>query len=128
MTNAIKHFAEEHNSSQVVSSMFDLEILDNEVAHDAVTPPHEGDNVARPNVQIKYQDFGGHITAPWYKKREPGMNHYLSDLCVQNYAISDVISEINNVILYDERCMGKGANTLCSMRLVYHFNKFQSVV
>ena len=41
--------------------------------------------------------------------------------------ISDVTSEINNVILYYERCMGEGANALCSMRLVYHFNKFQSL-
>jgi hypothetical protein len=40
---------------------------------------------------------------------------------MQNFIISDITANCNNVLIYDERGQGKGADALCSFRLLLHF-------
>jgi hypothetical protein len=39
---------------------------------------------------------------------------------MQNFIISDITANCNNVLIYDERGQGKGVDTLCSLRLLFH--------
>jgi hypothetical protein len=39
---------------------------------------------------------------------------------MQNFIISDITANHNNVLIYDERGQGKGADALCSLRLLFH--------
>ena len=39
--------------------------------------------------------------------------------------MADIIRGKNNVILYDERCMGKDKDTFYSLRLKYHIQSMQ---
>ncbi len=40
---------------------------------------------------------------------------------MQNFIISNITANRNNVLIYDERGQGKGADTLCSLCLLFHF-------
>jgi hypothetical protein len=39
---------------------------------------------------------------------------------MQNFIISDITANRNNVLIYDERGQGKGADALCSFHLLFH--------
>jgi hypothetical protein len=39
---------------------------------------------------------------------------------MQNFIISNITANRNNVLIYDERGQGKGADALCSLRLLFH--------
>jgi hypothetical protein len=39
---------------------------------------------------------------------------------MHNFIISDITANRNNVLIYDEHGQGKGANALCSHRLLFH--------
>jgi len=39
---------------------------------------------------------------------------------MQNFIISDITANRNNVLIYDERGQGKGVDALCSLRLFFH--------
>ena len=83
----------------------------------------EDSSISPGKVTMQYQDFGGSLTASWFAFREPGANYYASNLNVHPYIIADVSTGVNNVVCYDERVMGKGADAMCSIRLSYHINK-----
>ncbi|KAH8940074.1 hypothetical protein BDL97_15G069500, partial [Sphagnum fallax] len=48
------------------------------------------------------------------------MSRCVKDLMMQNFIISDITANHNNVLIYDERGQGKGADALCSLRLLFH--------
>jgi hypothetical protein len=39
---------------------------------------------------------------------------------MQNFIISNITANRNNVLIYDERRQGKGADAMCSLRLLFH--------
>jgi hypothetical protein len=39
---------------------------------------------------------------------------------MQNFIISDITANRNNVLIYDKRGQGKGADALCSLCLLFH--------
>jgi hypothetical protein len=76
---------------------------------------------AFPEIQIQNEDFEGSFPLPFYGHQRPSANYFNSNLMMQNFIIFDFTANRNNVLIYDERGQGKGANALCSLRLLFHF-------
>ena len=66
------------------------------------------------------EDYGGGFALPWYGKKRPGSDYFLSNWTVNQFYISDMVQGLNHVFMYDETPAGKGADAVCSMRM-YHF-------
>jgi hypothetical protein len=82
-------------------------------------PPDPIDD-AFPEIQIQIEDFGGSFPLPFYGHQHPSTDYFNSNLMMQNFIISDITANRNNVLIYDERGQGKGADALCSLRLFFH--------
>ncbi|ETI39976.1 hypothetical protein L917_02908 [Phytophthora nicotianae] len=76
-----------------------------------------------PTMQIQIEDFGGSFPLPVYGLKRPSADYFNSYLLMHNIVIADVTNGINYVLVYDERAQGKGADALCSLRLMYHIVK-----
>ncbi|XP_078732831.1 uncharacterized protein LOC144947479 isoform X1 [Lampetra fluviatilis] len=85
---------------------------------DFVDSAHESSHL--PTIQIQIEEFGGSFAMPHYGHMRPSADYFDSNLMLQNFVLADITSGINNVIFYDERAQGKDADTLCSLRFVYH--------
>ena len=57
---------------------------------------------------------------PWFGFKEPNKEYYLSNLHFHFKVFSCCSTGINYIIMFDERTMGKGADSLCSLR-INHF-------
>ncbi len=82
-------------------------------------PPDPIDD-AFPEIQIQIEDFGGSFPLPFYGHQRPSADYFNSNLMMQNFIISDITPTRNNVLIYDECGQGKGADALCSLRLLFH--------
>ncbi|ETO83580.1 hypothetical protein F444_02423, partial [Phytophthora nicotianae P1976] len=69
---------------------------------------------------IQIEDYGGSFALPHYGFKRPAADYFNSNLMMHNFVIADITNGLNNVMVYDERCSGKGAGALCSLRLLYH--------
>ena len=69
------------------------------------------------------QDFGGSFPIPWYGKTRPGSDFYLSNFNVNNFVISDLETGKQYIYIYTEEYGGKGADAVCSMRLLHLLNE-----
>jgi hypothetical protein len=76
---------------------------------------------AFPEIQIQIEDFGGSFPLPFYGHQRPFADYFNSNIMMQNFIISNITTNRNNVLIYDERGQGKGADALCSLRLLFHF-------
>jgi hypothetical protein len=47
---------------------------------------------------------------------------------VSNFVVVDLTSDSIHVLFYDEQAQGKDANALCSLRFMYHSNKFKTML
>ena len=74
---------------------------------------------------ILAEDFGSGIAMPHYGIIRPPSDYFNSNLMINLYVMSDISRGENNVILYDERTMGKDKDTLCSLRFKYHLESYQ---
>ncbi|CAN5976134.1 unnamed protein product [Sphagnum jensenii] len=82
-------------------------------------PPDPIDD-AFPEIQIQIEDFGGSFPLPFYGHQRPSADYFNSNLMMQNFIISDITANRNNVLIYDECGQGKGSDALCSLRLLFH--------
>ncbi len=44
---------------------------------------------------------------------------------VSNFVVADLTSDSVNMFFYDEQVQGKDEDALCSLRFMYHSNKFK---
>ncbi|EGZ13896.1 hypothetical protein PHYSODRAFT_373006, partial [Phytophthora sojae] len=65
------------------------------------------------------------ISMPHYGHSRPSADYFNSPLIIQNFVVADITNNINHVYFYDERAQGKNADTLCSLRLLYHLSTLQ---
>ncbi|CAM6012971.1 unnamed protein product [Sphagnum balticum] len=65
---------------------------------------------------------------PHYKHSQPSANYFNSNLMVLNFVDANLTSNSTNVLFYDERAQGKDADALCSLRFMYHSNKFKTML
>jgi hypothetical protein len=79
-------------------------------------PPDPIDD-AFPEIQIQIE---GSFPLPFYGHQRPSTDYFNSNLMMQNFIISDITTNRNNVLIYNERGQGKGADALCSLRLLFH--------
>jgi hypothetical protein len=83
-----------------------------------------------PLMLIQIEDFGGSFPLPVYISRIPSADYFNSNLMIHNFVVADLTNGINTVLLYDELAQGKGADAMCSLRLLNHLNQrkhFQQV-
>jgi hypothetical protein len=83
----------------------------------------EGDVLSSlPSTQLVClaEDYGSGVAMPHYGSIRPGSDYFNSNLTMNMYVQCDLGSNKHHVTLYDERCMGKGADALCSLRLAWH--------
>lgn len=73
-------------------------------------------------VQMGCEDYGGNFVLPSFGNVRPGSDYYASKLSINVFVISDVSRGSNKVFIYDQRCAGKGADAVCSMRLLHHLS------
>jgi hypothetical protein len=69
------------------------------------------------------EDYGSGVAMPHYGSVRPGSDYFNSNLTMNMYVQCDLGSNEHHVTLYDERCMGKGADALCSLRLAWHLRE-----
>ena len=74
-------------------------------------------------IQIQAEDYGGGIAMPHFGHTRPSCDYYNSNLIIQNFVVADITNKRNNVYFYDERAQDKGADALCSLRLLYHLTR-----
>ncbi len=72
---------------------------------------------AFPEIQIQIEDFGGNFLLPFYGHQRPFADYFNSNLMMQNFIISNITTNRNNVLIYDERGQGKGADALCNLHV-----------
>jgi hypothetical protein len=76
-------------------------------------------------VLVTCEDFGQAIPLPSYKASRPNVDYFNSDLHVQMFNVSNMVSNTNHIYLYDERVTGKSANAVCSLRYNFHVNQIK---
>ena len=76
-------------------------------------------------AQLLCEDFGGSIPIPSFKSAKPSADYFNSNLICHNFVITDITRGKNNVMFYDERYQGKGADAVCSMRLRFHLEQYK---
>lgn len=81
-------------------------------------------DTGKPKVLLQCEDFGGNLTAPFYVGERPSVDYYASNLLLHVFVVANASDNINNVYLYDERGGGKGGNEVCSLRFVYHLERW----
>ena len=69
---------------------------------------------------ILAKDYGQGISMPHFGFLCPQSDYFNSNLTVNLYVQSDISRGENNCILYDERCMGKDKDALCTLQLKAH--------
>jgi hypothetical protein len=69
---------------------------------------------------VPAEDYGQGIAMPHFGYLCPQSDYFNSNLTVNLYVQSDISRGENNCILYDERCMGKDKDALCTLRLKSH--------
>ena len=79
-------------------------------------------------IQIQIEDFGGSFAMPHYGHQRPSADYFNSNLMISNFVIADLTLNVGDVVFYDERAQGKGADALCSLRFTYHINKFKAIL
>ena len=72
---------------------------------------------------FKCEDFAGNFCSPYYGELRPGADYYSSKLLFYCFVIADITTGVNHVKLFDERGMGKDADSLCSLRLAHHLKQ-----
>jgi hypothetical protein len=65
-------------------------------------PPDPIDD-AFPEIQIQIEDFDSSFPLPFYGHQRPSVDYFNSNLMMQNFIISDITANRNNVLIYDER-------------------------
>jgi hypothetical protein len=65
-------------------------------------PPDPIDNASLA-IQIQIQDFDNSFPLPFYGHQRPSVNYFNSNLMMQNFIISDITANRNNVLIYNER-------------------------
>jgi quinolinate synthase len=58
----------------------------------------------------------------------PSANYFNSNMMVSNFVVVNFTSDSANVLFYDKRAQGKDADALCSLRFMYHSNKFKTTL
>jgi len=71
-------------------------------------------------VSIVAEDYGQGIALPHYGFRRPGSDYFNSNLMMHLYVMADITRGEHNVVIYDERLMGKDRDALCSLRMAQH--------
>ena len=69
---------------------------------------------------ILAEDYGQSVALPHYGFRCPSSDCFNSNLMAYLFVMADISQGENKIMIYDERCMGKDKNSLCSLRMKYH--------
>jgi hypothetical protein len=117
MQTFIKTFVKKLDPNQVLPNT----IIPDYIEEDQ---PTEGDSTSLSSlankVTLQAEDFGGSLAMPHHGFAGPSVDYYNSNLILHNFVQADVSCGINYIRYYDERAQDKGADALCSMRLLYH--------
>ena len=71
------------------------------------------------------EDYGQGIPFPFFGFRRPQSDYFHCNLMNNVFVLADMSRKKSNVFLYDERCMGKDKDALCSLRLKFHLESIQ---
>ena len=74
-------------------------------------------------VLVQGEDFGGGIGMLHYGSYRPSTDYYNSNLIMNNFVIADIVAAVSRIYFYDERGQDKGADALCTLRMLYHLSK-----
>ena len=58
-----------------------------------------------------------------YGSYRPSTDYYNSNLVTNNFVIADIVAAVSRIYFYDERGQDKGADALCTLRMLYHLSK-----
>ena len=77
-------------------------------------------------VELESHDYGGNLTMPWFGKKRPGLDYYLSNLSLFVFIISNItrFGTKHRLLIYDERAAGKDGDALCSLRLFHYMSQY----
>ena len=75
-------------------------------------------------ITVQGEDSGMGIAMPHYGYTRPSTDNYNSNLILNNFVVSDVVTGTNYIYYYDERGQEKGFDALCTLRLKYHLMKW----
>lgn len=115
MSTFVKQYIVAHASKQAIPTTIISETFEETPANNRAIK-HEGVLV----IEIQIEDFGGSFAILHYGHQRLSADYFNSNLMMQNFIIANITNGAKNVLIYDERGQGKGADALCSLRLMYH--------
>jgi hypothetical protein len=83
--------------------------------------------IVTPTIQIQIEDFDGSFAMPHYGYSQPSADYFNYNLIVSNFVIVDLTNDNVDMFFYDGQMQSKDANALCSLRFMYHSNKFKTM-
>ena len=116
----VKMYVKRVAPDQVLPDVFIHDLIDEggkNLNHDVAAPLPPG------CVQVQAEDFGGDQSMPHFGCSRPAVDYFQSNLNLRNFVVSDICTAINHIYYYDERAQDKGADALCSLRLLHHLSK-----
>lgn len=119
------HAPEQDLPETIIPDIFDCD--DDRSNDDKVSEDDISAIPKQQRVQIQAEDYGSGISMPHYGHSRPSADYFNSPLIIQNFVVADITNNINHVYFYDERAQGKNADTLCSLRLLYHLSTLQKM-
>ena len=75
-------------------------------------------------MKVCCEDFAGNTMLPFFAHHQPNIAFYASNLVINRFVLCNLTENSNEVIIYDERTMGKDGDALCSLRLSSHLRSF----
>ncbi|CAK9881364.1 unnamed protein product [Sphagnum jensenii] len=126
MSTFVKEFVKQHALNKHVPYIIIPDNYNDDRAHDA------GDinmtsTTAAPTIRIQIDDFGGRFSMTHYGHSQPLADYFNSNLMVSNFVVVDLTNGNTDVFFYDEQMQGKDVDALCSLRFMYHSNKFKTM-
>ena len=116
------HLPEDYEIDELLNDMSLLRLENDEEDAAATAIPEDGGMDKDEPLLLVAEDYGQGIALPWFGFRRPGSDYFQSNLMLNMFVVADISKGENNVILYDERLMGKNADALCSLRMAFHIN------
>ena len=117
----VKKFVKQHSPTQPIP---DKVIPDHYDDDRGEAVPNSED--ASPTIQVQIEEFGRSFAMPHYGHSRPSADYLHSNIMVSNFVVADITSDCGDVIFYDERAQWKDVDALCSLRFMYHVNKFKA--
>ena len=111
------HLPEDYEIDELLNDM-SLRLENDEKDAAATAISEDGGMDKDEPLLLVAEDYGQGIALPWFGFRRPGSDYFQSNLMLNMFVVADISKGENNVILYDERLMGKMHCALCAWRFI----------